>query len=52
LGGIPPGFLPLLQYPILLANKKLRRETGYIFKYGSEQALAHHAKHGGNPAHS
>jgi UDP-glucose 4-epimerase len=47
LGGaaIPPNLLPLLQYPILLANKKIKRETGYTFRYGCEAALAHHAKH-------
>jgi UDP-glucose 4-epimerase len=45
-GGIPPVYLPLLQYPILLTNRKLKRDTGYQFRYGSEQALAHHAKRG------
>ncbi len=44
-GGAPKEMLPLLQFPILLSNKKLKRDTGFVFKYGSEQALAHHAKH-------
>jgi nucleoside-diphosphate-sugar epimerase len=43
-GGIPTPYMPLLQYPLLLTNRKLKRDTQYQFRYGSEQALTHHAK--------
>lgn len=43
-GGLPPAYLPLLQYPILLSNRKIKRDLGYAFKFGSEQALMQHAK--------
>jgi UDP-glucose 4-epimerase len=43
-GGLSPDLLPLLQFPILLTNRKIKRDLAYSFKYGSEQALAHHAK--------
>jgi len=43
-GGVPATWLPLLQFPILLSNRKIKRDLGYTFKYGSEQALVQHAK--------
>lgn len=47
--GLGPGLLPLLMHPVLLANRKLKRDLGYTFKYASVDAVKDHARQARGP---
>jgi hypothetical protein len=40
--GFSAATLPLLEHPVVLGNRKLRREIGFSFQYNSAEAVSDH----------
>jgi UDP-glucose 4-epimerase len=44
--GLGPSLLPLLKNPVVLSNRKIKRDLGYNFKYSSEGAILEYGNKG------